>query len=100
MGWTFRGIRPRRLLLLGRIEWARGRRRRAARLWRRAEKQAAAIAMDFDVARARLELVRHDLAGEDRDRLLAEAVDTLERYGALQQLETATLRQLETAGAV
>jgi tetratricopeptide (TPR) repeat protein len=100
MGWTFRGIRPRRLLLLGRVEWARGRRRRAARLWRRAEKRAAAIAMDFDVARARLELVRHDLAGEDRARLLAEAVDTLERYGALQQIETATLRELDTAGAV
>ncbi|HXB16014.1 MAG TPA: AAA family ATPase [Solirubrobacteraceae bacterium] len=89
MGWTFHGIRARRQMLLGRVEWERGRRRRAERLWRGAEKRAAAIEMDSEVARARLELVRHGLGGEDRDRLLADAMQTFERLGANRQLEIA-----------
>ena len=89
MGWTFHGIRPRRLMLLGRIEWERGRHKRAERLWRRAEKAASAIEMDSEVARARLELVRHGLGGEDRDRLLADAMTTFERLGATRQLDIA-----------
>jgi class 3 adenylate cyclase/tetratricopeptide (TPR) repeat protein len=89
MGWTFHGVRPSRLLLLGRIEWERGRRRRAARLWRKAEKYACAMEMDYEVARARLELIRHGLAEDDRDTLLADAMHTFEGLGALRELEIA-----------
>ena len=89
MSFTFHGIRPGRLLLLGRIEWERGRRRRAARLWRRAEKQASALGMDYEIARARIELIRRGLAGEDRDRLLADSIQTFEGLGAIHQLEIA-----------
>ena len=52
--WTFHGIRPRRWLLRGGLEWERGRRDRAERAWRKAESIAVAMELDFDVARARL----------------------------------------------
>jgi len=89
MSWTFHGVRPGRLLLLGRIEWERGRHRRAARLWRRAEKRARDLETDYEIARVRIELIRHGLAGEDRDKLLADAMQTFERFGATRELEIA-----------
>ncbi|MGO9489665.1 MAG: AAA family ATPase [Solirubrobacteraceae bacterium] len=89
ISWTFHGVRPRRETLLGRVEWERGRRRRAARLWHRAESRAGRTGMDYELARARLELVRHELAGDDRQSMLDEAERTFERLGAGRQLERA-----------
>jgi class 3 adenylate cyclase/tetratricopeptide (TPR) repeat protein len=86
--WTFHGIRPRRLLLLGRLAWERGERERAVRMWRKAESAALAMDMDYDVARARLELARHDAVG-GRDTLLADAIGTFTRLGADRQLRIA-----------
>jgi tetratricopeptide (TPR) repeat protein len=85
--WTFHGVRPRRATLLGRVEWERGRRRRAARLWRRAESMAARADMDYELARTRVELVRHDVAGAERENMLAGAAQTFERLGAWRELE-------------
>jgi class 3 adenylate cyclase/tetratricopeptide (TPR) repeat protein len=89
VAWTFHGVRPRRATLLGRVEWERGRRRRAVRLWRRAESMAERAGMDYELARTRLELVRHDVAGPEREEMLAGAVQTFERLGAGSQLERA-----------
>lgn len=87
--WTFHGIRPRRWLLRGRLEWARGRRERAVRAWRKAESVALAMEMDYDVARARLELVRHGVAGAQASALRADAISTFERLGATHHLRSA-----------
>ena len=87
IAWTFHGVRPRRATLLGRVEWERGRRRRAARLWRRVESQAGRGGMDYELARARLELARHEVAGGDRKDMLDEAERTFDRLGAGRQLE-------------
>lgn len=78
----FAGIRSRRLTLLGRLQWERGRRKRALRSWRKAETVAQGLASDYDLVRARLEIIRHDLAGGERDELLAAAIATFERLGA------------------
>jgi hypothetical protein len=59
------------------------------RTWRRAESLAAAMASDYDVAFARLQFLRHDLAGDEHDRLLAEVIETFERLGAVRQLRIA-----------
>ena len=88
IAWTFHGVRPRRATLLGRVEWERGRRRRAARLWRRVESQAGRGGMDYELARARLELARHEVAGGDRKDMLDEAERTFDRLGAGRQLGT------------
>jgi class 3 adenylate cyclase/tetratricopeptide (TPR) repeat protein len=88
VAWTFHGIRPRRLLLLGRLEWERGERERAVRMWRKAESVALAMDMDYDAARARLELARHGAAG-GRDSLLADAIGTFARLGAERHLRIA-----------
>jgi len=45
--------------------------------------------MDYEIARARIELIRHGLAGDDRDKLLADAMRTFERFGAMRELEIA-----------
>jgi hypothetical protein len=45
--------------------------------------------MEYDIARARLELVRHGVAGHDSDTLLAAATATFERLGAVHQLRIA-----------
>jgi hypothetical protein len=89
IAWTFNGIRPRRWLLLGRLEWERGRRERAQDAWRKGEAVAIEMDMEYDIARARLELVRHGVAGHDRDTFIAAATDTFERLGAVHQLRIA-----------
>ena len=86
VAWTFHGVRPRRATLLGRVEWERGRHRRAARLWHKAERIATQSGMDYELARAQLELVRHDVAGAARERMLAGATETFERLGAGREL--------------
>jgi class 3 adenylate cyclase/tetratricopeptide (TPR) repeat protein len=91
IAWTFNGIRPRRWLLLGRLEWERGRRERARDAWRKAEAVAIEMEMEYDLARARLEIVRHGVAGHDADTLLVSATDTFERLGAIQQLRLAEI---------
>jgi class 3 adenylate cyclase/tetratricopeptide (TPR) repeat protein len=85
----FAGIRSHRLMLLGRLQWERGRRRRALRAWRRAEAVAQGLEMEYDLARARLEIVRHDLAGPERADLLRGAIATFEQLGATHQLHIA-----------
>jgi tetratricopeptide (TPR) repeat protein len=85
----FAGIRSRRLLLLGRLHWERERPKRALRSWRKAEAVADRLATEYDLARARLEIVRHDLAGSEREDLLAGAVATFEALGARHQLQIA-----------
>jgi len=88
---TFHGIRPRRWLLAGLLEWERGHPEAARRAWRKAEAVATAMEMEYDIARARLELVRHDVAGHERNALLAAATATFERLGAVQQLRIAEI---------
>jgi hypothetical protein len=78
-------------LLLGRLEWERGRRERARDAWRKAEAVAIEMEMEYDLARARLEIVRHGVAGHDADTLLVSATDTFERLGAIQQLRLAEI---------
>jgi class 3 adenylate cyclase/tetratricopeptide (TPR) repeat protein len=85
----FHGIRARRLLLVGRLQWERGRPKRALRAWRRAEALAQQPGMEYDLARARLQIVRHDLAGPRRDALLAAAIETFDELGAIRQLRIA-----------
>jgi tetratricopeptide (TPR) repeat protein len=85
----FDGIRSRRWLLVGRLQWERGRRKRALRAWRRAESIARELGVEYDVARARLEMIRHDLVGPQREVLLAEAIATFEQLGATRQLRIA-----------
>ena len=89
IGSRFDGIRSRRWLLLGRLQWGRGRGRQALRAWRKADSIAQKLEMEYDVARARLELVRHDMAGPERDALLASAIETFEALGATHQLRAA-----------
>jgi tetratricopeptide (TPR) repeat protein len=89
IAWTFHGVRPRRWLLAGRLEWERGRPDHAQRAWRKAEAVANAMAMEFDVARARLELVRHDVAGPGAAAMRAQAIEAFERLGADRHLQTA-----------
>ncbi|MCW3065448.1 MAG: adenylate/guanylate cyclase, partial [Solirubrobacterales bacterium] len=89
IAWTFHGIRPRRWLLLGRLEWERGRRERARRAWRKAEALALATDMDYDVARARVELVAHGMAGSEAERLRAAAIATFQSLGAGHHLRIA-----------
>jgi class 3 adenylate cyclase/tetratricopeptide (TPR) repeat protein len=86
LAWTFHGVRPRRSLLAGRLEWERGRHDRAVKAWRKAEAAAKAMSMDYDVARARLELVRHG-AGDASMR--AQAIATFEALGADHHLQIA-----------
>ena len=88
LAWRFHGVRPRRWLLIGRLEWERGRRDRAVRAWHKAESVALAMEMDYDVARARLELARHE-GGADRESLLADATGTFQRLGAERHLRIA-----------
>jgi hypothetical protein len=85
----FHGIRARRWLLIGRLRWERGRRRRALRAWRKAESIAGALGSDYELACARLEIARHDLAGPGRDALIAGAIETFEQLGATRQLRIA-----------
>jgi tetratricopeptide (TPR) repeat protein len=85
--WTFHGVRPRRETLLGRVEWERGKRRRAVRLWRRVASTTRRNGMDYELARAHLELARHEVASDDRKDMLDEAERTFERLGAGRQLE-------------
>jgi hypothetical protein len=47
------------------------------------------MAMEYDVARARLELVRHDAAGPGAATLRAQAIETFERLGADHHLRIA-----------
>jgi len=89
IAFAFHGIRPRRLLLAGWLDWERGRQDRAARAWRKAESNAAAMEMDYDLARARLEVVRHGLAGSERAALLEGPINTFERLGATRHLRIA-----------
>ena len=84
--WTFHGVRPRRWLLAGRLEWERGRHDRARKAWRKAESVARAMGMEYDVARAQLELVRHG-AGDTSMR--AQAIATFEQLGADHHLKIA-----------
>ena len=86
LAWTFHGVRPRRSLLAGRLEWERGRHDRAVKAWRKAEAVAKAMSMDYDVARARLELVRH---GAGDASMQAQAIATFEALGADHHLQIA-----------
>jgi hypothetical protein len=85
----FAGIRSRRWLLIARLEWERGRSRRALRSWRRADATARQLGGDYDLARAGLEIVRQGLAGAERERLLADAIATFEQLGATRELRRA-----------
>jgi len=89
IAWTFHGVRPRRWLLAGMLEYERGRGEAAMRAWRRAEVIATAMEMEYDAARARLEIVAHSPAGTDRDARRAAAIRAFERLGAGYQLRIA-----------
>lgn len=89
IAWTFHGVRPRHWLLAGLLEYERGRRDAALRAWRKAEAIATRLGMEYDTARARLEIVHHGLAGHDRDALWTDALATFERLGAGHQLQLA-----------
>jgi class 3 adenylate cyclase/tetratricopeptide (TPR) repeat protein len=89
ISWTFHGVRPRRLLLVGLLEFERGRTSAALKAWRKAESTALAMEMEYDVARARLEIVRHGLAGPYEDTLRTDAAATFERLGAGHELRIA-----------
>ena len=89
VAWSFHGVKARRWLLQGRLDWERGRRDQAERAWRRAESIAAAMGMEYDLAVARLEIVRHGLAGVNREALRAGSIETFERLGATRQLQRA-----------
>ena len=82
IGWTFHGVRPRRWLLVGMLEFERGHSDAAARAWRKAEAIATTMEIDYDAARARLEIAGHGLAGPDDDAQRIEALQALERLGA------------------
>jgi class 3 adenylate cyclase/tetratricopeptide (TPR) repeat protein len=84
IAWTFHGVRPRRWLLVGMLEHERGHRDGALRAWRKAEAVATTMGMDYDVARARLEMVRHGLAGGQLAQY-ADALQAFERLGAGHQ---------------
>jgi tetratricopeptide (TPR) repeat protein len=86
ISWTFHGIRPRRLLLQGQLEWERGQPSRARSSWLSAERVALAMAMEYDIARARLELARHGMAESDTR---AQVIETLEKLGAGHWLRVA-----------
>ena len=79
LAFTFQGIRPRRWLLVGRLESERGRREKAVAAWRKSEAVAKAMEMEYDLARARVAL------GGD----LGAATETFERLGAIEQLRIA-----------
>jgi tetratricopeptide (TPR) repeat protein len=81
IAWTFHGIRPRRRLLQGRLEWEQGHAERARTAWREAEQTALRMDMDYDVARARLEIVRHGVEGPQPE-LRRRAIETFTRLGA------------------
>ncbi len=88
IAWTFHGIRPRRLLLEGWLAWEQGQRARAVKDWLESERLARRLDMDYDVARARLELVRHRVAEGTPERR-RQAIDALDRLGALHWLAIA-----------
>jgi tetratricopeptide (TPR) repeat protein len=75
-------IRARTAFLRGLLLWERGRRRRALRAWRKAERIALEMGVPSEVARARFEIARHGCAGDDRETYLAEAAETFRRLGA------------------
>ena len=79
LAFIFQGIRPRRWLLVGRLESERGRREKAVAAWRKSEAVAKAMEMEYDLARARVAL------GGD----LGAATETFERLGAIEQLRIA-----------
>lgn len=81
IAWTFHGIRPRRLILQGRLESEQGRRSQAQRHWREAERLATSMEMEFDVALARVELARHGLLVRPAE-TRAAAIETFARLGA------------------
>ncbi len=81
IAWTFHGIRPRRLLLEGWLAWEGGDRDRAETRWLEAEQLALRMNMDYDVARARWELVRHGAAAGTLERR-RQATETFARLGA------------------
>jgi class 3 adenylate cyclase/tetratricopeptide (TPR) repeat protein len=86
IAWTFHGVRPRRWLLVGILEYERGHRDAALRAWRKSETIAATMGMEYDVARAHLEIVAHGLAGPQRAAQRADALQAFERLGAGHQL--------------
>jgi tetratricopeptide (TPR) repeat protein len=88
IAWTFHGIRPRRVLLAGSLAWERGEREEAERQWRESERLAVRMNMDYDVARARLELVRHGRSADAPERH-RQAAETFDRLGALHWLTIA-----------
>jgi class 3 adenylate cyclase/tetratricopeptide (TPR) repeat protein len=81
IGWSFHGIRPRRLLLEGWLAWEQGEPERAEKAWLESERLAVRMNMDYDVARARVELVRHHVAAGTPERR-RQAVEALDRLGA------------------
>ena len=81
IAWSFHGIRPRRLLLDGWLAWEQGERERAEQAWLESERLALRMNMDYDVARARLELVRHRVSGGTPERR-RQAMEALDRLGA------------------
>jgi class 3 adenylate cyclase/tetratricopeptide (TPR) repeat protein len=88
IAWTFHGIRPRRRLLEGWLAWEQGQPEQARKAWLEAERLALRMNMDYDVARARLELVRHGVVGAMPERR-RQAVETMDRLGALRWLAIA-----------
>jgi tetratricopeptide (TPR) repeat protein len=83
---SFGSVRSRRWLLEGKVAWEEGRHEAAQRAWRRAEAAAVNVGAQYDFARARYEIARHDAAGVQRRAYLESAAATLERLGALQML--------------
>ena len=88
IAWTFHGIRPRRLLLDGWLAWEQGQHDEAEKAWLESERLALGMSMDYDVARARLELVRHRAPAGTPERR-RQAAEALDRLGAMHWLAIA-----------
>jgi tetratricopeptide (TPR) repeat protein len=89
VAWTFAGVRPRSRVLHGRLDWQRGNTRSALRAWRKAEALAVGMDMEFERARARLEILRHGLAGSAEASLREDVLETFARLGATHFLRIA-----------
>jgi hypothetical protein len=91
----FDSVAPRRWLLQGLLDWERGRTERAEAAFRRAERTAVRMDMPFERARARYEIARHWVAGDDREALLEDAARTFEGLGADYMLRRVREQQSE-----
>jgi class 3 adenylate cyclase/tetratricopeptide (TPR) repeat protein len=81
----YRNVRPRASLLLGMLRQHQGRHADAARAFASAEQIAADMSMPFELARAQQERSRV-FAGDERQRLAAQAAAVFEKLGATYYL--------------